>query len=384
MQDFRTERLLQLTVLASFLLALVNHLLPPKAFSATQLLFDYEFGLTRRGLFGAMLNLVAGPGISVGEVYAAAAFLNLAGAIALLVFLQKRFSQSMAGYFVQILAFNSFAFASFLGNTGYLDAALLALSLVALSTDGSRMHGLALRLGILVPAMLLHENMLPYFSVLIGFDLWLANAGRADRAWRAIAPILVAAGLLVALALSTGFSPDEAQSYAVHLQDKAGFRLDPNSTDVAGRSIRDNFALMAELRQTTKYWAWVLFDGVPLLAMSLWLIWLGLRVMGPGASGLSRLFLIGAILAPLSLNFIAFDVVRFGAASVLSGFVALGLLLRHINGAWERMDKTLTWPLFLLVLILNANIFTIEVNIGAGHTSQFPWVLLDQLKWMAR
>lgn len=375
-------QVLRLATGFSFLFALVNHLLPPKAFSATQLLFDYELGLTRRGLAGELLNLFTGSSVSVAEIHTAAAIVTLIGAGAFYLFLSRQLPQQISTYLILILAFNSFAFSSFVGNSGYLDALLLVVTALALSSDAATTRGLVLRLGLCVLGSMFHENMLPYFTVLIGFDLWLARKGSRFALIIATTPALVAAATVAYLAIFGEFTAMEAGRYAAHLQLKAEFGLDATSTDVAGRGITQNFALMAELRSTTKYWAWVLFDGVPLLAMSLWLIWLAQRLLGE-TTAITRIFLIGAILAPISLNVIAFDVVRFGAASVLSGFIVIAVLMRHIPDAEERLQQSLSWPLFTLLLVLNANIFTIQVNVGAGHTSQFPWVLLGQLKWLA-
>lgn len=369
-------RLLRLAAVASLLLALVNHLLPPKAFAATQLLFDYDFGLVRRGLVGALSGPFLGAEASRGEILALAASVTLAGTLALAAFLWRRLRGDVAGWLLLVLALNSFALASFIGNTGYLDGVLLALTVLALTLPVSR-AGLAGRLALVVAGVLVHENMLPYFAVLIGFDLWLR---RGDARGLALLPVLAGLGTVAALALWAEPDPERAALIAEHLRTRTAFISDENALDVAGRSIGANFALMAEMRATVKYWAWVLFDGLPLLAMALWLIWLGLRLLGPGA-GLSRLALAGAVLAPLSLNVIAFDVVRFGVASVLAGFLALALLLAHVPGARARLAEALSWPHFLLVLVLNANIFTIQVNEGAGHMAQFPWVLIRQLQW---
>ena len=383
MGEFRQQQLLRVAAALSFLLALLNHLLPPKAFSATQLLFDYEFGLARRGLFGELLNLVTGAQVTVTEVYATAALLSFAGAAGFYLFLSRYMLGQVSGYLVLILALNTFAFSSFVGSTGYLDAALLGVTLLALSTDARQNIGLLLRLALCVVGVLIHENMLPYFTVLIGLDLWLARKDLPLAFPIAISPVLAGLISVAALAAFAGFSPEQAVSYAEYLQGKAAFGLDPTSTDVAGRTIGDNFALMRELRGTTKYWAWVMFDGLPLLGMSLWLIWLALKVLGDAADRPTRVFLLAAVMAPLSLNIIAFDVVRFGAASVLSGFLVLVLLTRYVPGSAGRLEQVLGWTLFLLVLVLNVNMFTIQVNVGAGHTSQFPWVILTQLQWLA-
>jgi hypothetical protein len=383
MSEFRQMQLLRLAAVLSFVLALVNHLLPPKAFAATQLLFDYSQGLARRGLVGQGLDYLIRGKVSVSEIYLAAALITLAGALAFYVFLARNLPQTRSAYMVIILALNSFAFASFIGNTGYLDGLLLLIAVVALSIDAGRLSGVVARLLLVVPGVLIHENMLPYFAVLIGFDLWLAHKGRKNALLIAASPVLVGAFLLALLVLLARFTPEQAQAFADGLQARAGFGLDPNSTVVVGRSIGDNFALMADLRGTTKYWAWVLFDGVPLFLMSLWLIWLGRKLLAPSAHPLTALLMVGAILAPLSLNVIAFDVVRFGVASVLAGFVVIALLIRADPEARARLEQVLSWPLFVVLLVLNANIFTMQVNILSGHTSQFPWVLLTQLKWFS-
>jgi len=382
MGEQRQLQVLRIAAAVSFLLALVNHLLPPKAFAATQLLFDYSSGVRRRGLVGSALDLVFGAHVSVGEIYAVVVLMALFGAGAFYVFLMRTLPGTVPSMLLVILALNSFAFSSFVGNTGYLDTVLLGATLLAISTDGRGRAGLVVRLLVCVLGVFIHENMLPYFTVLIAFDLWLARGGAARSLVVVASPVLVAVVTVAILAAVTRETPEQAATFAAHLQAGAGFRLDPHSTDVAGRSIGQNFALMADLRHTRKYWGWVLFDGVPLGLMSLWLIWLALKVAGQGAGALTRWILVGAVAAPLSLNLIAFDVVRFGVASVLVGFVVIAVLTRYQEGAGERLQATLSWPLFTLLLVVNANIFTIEVNIGAGHSSQFPWVLLTQLKWL--
>ncbi len=383
MGDMRQMQILRITAAVSFLLALVNHVLPPKAFAATQLLFDYSQGLTRRGLVGQILTLVFPDKVSVGQIYAVAAGISLLGALAFYLFLKRTLPEQTSALLLIILALNSFAYSSFIGNTGYLDGMLLTLTLLALSSKATTRAGLAVRLALTVLGAMVHENMLPYFTLLIGFDLFLARRGQTRALGVALLPLGVGLVTVAALATLGRFSPDQAADFAAHLQARAGFGVDPTATVVAGRGIGGNFDLMANLHKTTKYWAWVLFDGVPLGLMSLWLFWLAGRLLGPLAPRSARLLLAAVLLAPLSLNVIAFDVVRFGAASVLAGFVAIALILRHIPEAAPRLTKILTWPHFLLLLVLNANMFTIEINIGSGHTSQFPWVLLTQLKWFA-
>ncbi len=253
---------------------------------------------------------------------------------------------------------------------------LVALTVIALLSDGRTSYRILIRLLCVTLGVLAHENMLPYFAVLIGLDLLLANRNGKNGLVLVALPVISGITVRALFAAFAGFSAEETATFAEHLQSKADFRLAPISTDVAGRSIASNFVLMSELRGTNRYWTRVLFDGVPLLILSAWLLWPAFQIVGRDTNAKIGLLLTGAVLASISLNFIAFEAVRFGVVSVLCGFIAITLLLKHVPNTAERREKVLSWPHFVLVLVLNASIFSIEVNAGAGHLSQFPWVLL--------
>ena len=382
MGELRQVQLLRVAAAASFFLAIINHLLPPKSFAATQLLFDYEFGFTRRGLFGSLLNFVVGPSVSMQEIYLTCAIITLAATLGFYFFLLRELSGSLSGLLLLILALNSFAFSSFTGNTGYLDGVLLTLVLIALLSDARSNTGLVVRIAVCFVGVLIHENMLPYFALLFGLEILLARDADKSAIRAAVLPPIAGIGTVVVLVLFGEMPADMIAGYVSHIEGKANFAFDPNSTDVAGRTLLENFALMQDMRGTTKYWAWVLFDGVPLFLMALFMIWLGQRMLGDQARAIAKISLVLAVLAPQSLNLIAFDVVRFGVVSVLCGFLCVAIILRHVDGAASRLQRGFGWPVFTLLLVLNANVFTIEVNAGSGHTSQFPWVLVQQLEWM--
>jgi len=376
MDEHTEERLLRITLIASLFFLVVNHLTGPKAFPATQLLFDYRDGLARRGLAGEVLNLFALPEISSGEIRAALVLITLSGLTALVAFLWLRLAGQRAGKILLILLLNSFALASFAGNVGYLDGLLVVLCVGALATNANTNSGLLARLLVMIVGVLTHENMLPYFAMLFAFDLWLSG-----RRAVAFAPMVLGALMVAFLAFFTGRGPDEALAYADWLQSKSGFDVDPEATIVAGRGLAENFALMEGLRGTTQYKAWLLFDGLPLFGLTLWLIWLNLNLLGKAAARSAGLMMSAAVLAPLSLNIIAFDVVRFGVASVIVGALATALILKQQEGARTRLEATMTWPHALLVLVLVSNMFTTQVSTAAGHLSQCPWILREHLTW---
>jgi len=379
----RQLQLLRMAVAFSFLLLLANHLLPPKAFAATQLLFDYSAGFIRRGLTGEAIMRLLGPTITGREIVMSCAVITFTGLVGFYLFLRRGVVESRATLLILILALNSFAMASFTGSTGYLDALLLLAAVMALSSDAGTGAGLAARILLVMVSVLIHENMLPYFALLVGFDLFLARQHQTMPLIPASLPLAGGAVMVVLVVLNGQFSADEAAAFAEYVQGKAMFGVDNTSLEVLNRTVSDNLALMSDLHSTRKYWAWIIYDGVPLAAMAGWLFWVGGRMLDQDDGALPRLLLGLAILAPLSLNLIAFDVVRFGAASVIVGFLALAVILRHVPGAEARLSDTLTWPHFIVVLVLNVNIFTSDINDVVSHETQFPWVLLSQLKWLS-
>ncbi|MDQ7081030.1 MAG: hypothetical protein Q9M41_10225 [Paracoccaceae bacterium] len=168
----------------------------------------------------------------------------------------------------------------------------------ALSLDPRRRLSVALKVVAALIGVLVHENMLPYFLMLLAFDLYLARPGTGQALVRASLPVIAGAGMVTALFLFTHSTAEQAQALVTHLQDKAEFRIATDAAIVSASGFARNLAYMAQQHGTLHYWVWVLFDGLPLALMSLWLIWLGLRLLGRQATAMTRLLLVGAIIAP--------------------------------------------------------------------------------------
>ena len=375
--------LMRLTAVAIFF-AIVRNLLPPNAFTATVLLFDYEFGLVRRGLIGELANFYWGDTVSQTEVFALSAALTLFGVAATAALFFRWFSATLAGALLLLLLFSSFAFSAIIASTGYLDLLLIGMVCLVMLTDPAQHLGVLLRGLVCVIGLLMHEVMLPYFAVFLAFDIWLARPlqGAESRVAVSLVP-LIAGFAAFAVILVWGQLPAEnIDAYLQHIEAKSEFSAEPEATVVMERTLGDNMRMMAEKRQKADYRAWVLFDGLPLLAMTLWLIWLNFKLLARNAGGITRILLLGAIFAPLSLNVIAFDVVRFGALSVFVGFLAIISQMRTDPGVHDRLTTVMSWPVFVIVLLLNLNVAVNQINTGEGHQFLFPWALVEQLSWL--
>ncbi len=371
-------------VVVVFAIAIMQHLLPPNGFSGTVLLFDYEFGMIRRGLLGALANYYFGENASVAEVLTFSALMSLFGLFSLMILAARSLFDGLHGLLVALLLFTSFAFNAIVGSTGYMDMVLIGMVALVMLTDPARVFGILLRIIVVCVGVFIHEAMLPYFAVFISLEIWMrCRDERAVARWaKTLIPFLAA---LVAFGAVTEYGKlpvDQIPAYIEYIQAKAGFSTDPEATVVLERSLADNMAFMNIKRAEMGYRGWVILDGIPLLLMTFWLIWLNLRILPEDSGSLTKLLLVGAILAPTSLNVIAFDVVRFGSTSVLIGFLTVISQLRSNPRAYGRLKEIITWPLFVVILVLNQSVVVTQINVGDAQKFGFPWALVEQLGWV--
>ncbi|MCP5086495.1 MAG: hypothetical protein GY952_06815 [Rhodobacteraceae bacterium] len=405
------NRWMQRLVFLVFFLVILKFLLPPTAFSSTVLLFDYEFGIIRRGLTGSLLNFFWGDSVSRNEVFVAAAAVSLFGLLAVLAVLVRFLFSNLTHLKLALLLVTSFAFSAIVGSTGYLDLVLIGFTCTAILTDPTRMTGVLARCLAAFVGVFVHEIMLPYFAVFLAADIWLArNSGTlASRLRVAFLPLAAALLGFVTLVTTAQIERDELSQWHAYINAKSELEVgviggknnaekfpeiyeyvvgekklsvDPEAMVVQNRSISDNLRVMQKKRQEFGYMGWVIFDGMPLFLMMLWVIHLNMRVLGGGASWADRLAVTSAILAPQSLNIIAFDIVRFGALSVLVGFLLIVSQLRGNEAASDRLHGFLTMPVFIVVLVLNQFVTVTQLNSGTAHQHTVPWVVLKQFEWM--
>ncbi|MBD3679392.1 MAG: hypothetical protein HUJ27_13475 [Rhodobacteraceae bacterium] len=379
MQDSTLRTFRGLTIL-SLVLALANHLLPPTQYSATQLLVTYDGGFVRRGMGGELLSLVLPDRVRIPEIYLAAFMITLAGAASFYVALFARMRGSLTTMLLMLIALNSFAFSSFVGSTGYLDGLLMVLAATALASPSEANWGLAMRVALLLFGALIHEVMVPYFMMLIALDIWLAEEGR--RRWRAALPVVAGCSAVILLFTLGDVTPEISAKIVENVRARAAFAPHEGGLQTIAFSMTDHLAFAEQHRAHASHNTMLLFDGVPLGAMVLWIWWLGTRLLGDGQAGARLIFLL-VLLAPLSLNMVAVDVARFFCAAALSGFLALGLILVRVPGARARLAETLTLGHALAVLVLSSNLFTYEFNSGTGYMAQAPWIWFEQGAWFA-
>ena len=151
----------------SLLLIIIVRMRPPSAWAKTQLLFNYDFGFQRRALTGQIVSFFKPDGVTHGAMHWLTAGMTLTAVACLLLFVVRNLMKSDAGVPVAAGFMTSVGLATFIGNTGNLDAGLLMCALLCLLLPANGLLFLLLRVAICGIGVLIHENMLPYFTPLI-------------------------------------------------------------------------------------------------------------------------------------------------------------------------------------------------------------------------
>lgn len=377
-----TNRFYVLVALIAVFFALFTNVFPPIGYSLTQLLIDYSHGFSRRGLFGAMFTFVVGDTVSLSQAYIASLCITLSGAAAILMYLWAAFKSSIQGIWLFLLCVCSFAFGSFLGHTGYLDGVIIlcfVLALVALRYGWSGYMGAC---ALVVIAVLIHENALPYITVALSCVIWLSldRHGFWCKAVIAAGPIIVGVITVMSLWVFAQLTADATAALITTIENRADFPLDQGALEMLGRSFNDNLQYLDAKRQVGGYLVWMTFDGGILGVMSLFVMCLALR-LAQARDICSKLLIVGAILAPWSLVFVAVDVMRFGAISVIVGFLITAHVIKTDPEAQSKLGDFLTLPVFLIVLICNLQSGNQQLNISKNHFSKFPYALKIHEGW---
>ncbi|QMU59478.1 MAG: hypothetical protein GKR98_15600 [Boseongicola sp.] len=347
---------------ALFLIAL-SRMRAPYLWAETQFLFTYDMGFQRRGLFGEILSWAYPVGMSQTDVHSVALLMSMTVAFATFFYFRDRFQVAEPGGILLLLFATSIGTATVIGNTGYLDQLLVVLTLIAVSMQSTTV-GIVLRLVMVAVGVLVHENMLPYFAPLIGLELWLRRpeAPMVNRLMMAlIMPVF--ATVIAALVIVFGTYPLES-SAALHayIDSRAlGFDFRPDTLDPlvdlpAGQGVH------AEAWATNDYiFRLTSYGGVGFVMIAL--TFLPMLAAMSHRPLVDRIAATGAIVAPLSLMVVAFDVSRFMAIALLNVFLVAAMMLSRDEKFARNLSARLSPNLVVSILVLSGIFVLRDLNI---------------------
>ncbi|HSF64776.1 MAG TPA: hypothetical protein VLA78_10335 [Paracoccaceae bacterium] len=371
--------------LASILLVVVVRLRPPTDWVLTHFTFTYDVGFQRRALFGDLLAWLTPDGITRAAGNGVAVILTLVSTALIVAFVWRRcrVAQGAAGGLWLVLFATSLGLATWIGNTGYLDTLAILPVLAALSLDTTRPSRVVTACALVAGASLFHENALPYFAPLVAADIWLRNAGRPlpQRMAAALAPLGAGiAGTWAILHFGTHPADMLPQLRALSEARSLDFPAWPSAVDVLAHlppGARSTFDLT---------WS----NGFYAIWLSVFILF-GLIVLVPTVVLVlaaarhrplpDRLAIAAAILAPLSLMFVAFEVSRFIAVAMLNAYLVGALLLRHDAAFAAGLARVLTPANVIVLLMLHGHLMLQDMNRHAVFYGGAPGALFTQVSW---
>jgi hypothetical protein len=296
----------------------------PNAWALSQLQITYATGLVKRGLLGQLLY--SAHVRSLHAVMACCWLEELLLAVLLSIFTWRSGLLSEQRNPAVVAAFAAGYAVTFLAHlVGYHDIILLALGVSVILIRDTR-----LRLVVAVPAcicaLLIHENFLLAVFPAILFSFVVDGEQERNQGER-YALLLAAISLLVTLGLAFGASltPQALARFERGTVARSAYPVDASVFSLLGMSTLDNLKLNLHVIRT--YWWWwgelavILMVMGPLLAL---LVYSGMQQ----SSGRRRMLFLCASFAPLLLNLLGWDNVRWACLCTVTTYLNLGVLTR--------------------------------------------------------
>jgi hypothetical protein len=351
----------------SIVYALLSGFRLPSRWATTNLILDYHFGFTKRGLFGELLDFLRAPPYPYSFL-AAVAYSIFLIALSLLLYLFWK-GREVSGRSTLIFAgfFTSVGFVFLVHEVGYLDHIGLLIAAICLLT-GSSSAGICVRLALCALGILVHEAFMLMFLPVVLADTWLAS--------RSMLRVLTVAVPCVFLGAHLGhYKAETPQSAEVAYYN--GKLSDSQITEDAIEPLRlglsENLKVMAYYYHEAKYLRiFVAPIGVvaPLTIFFLWIV--NSILIDAGIRLPSRLIFMAAGLSPFALNLVAWDEVRFITLVQVTSFLLVLSVTRRLG--WRTLASPRLRELTVLAVAVIALSLCSEVTLFDGYVMQkFPF-----------
>ena len=364
------------------LLVIVTHLKGPSLWAQTQLLFDYDLGFQRRTLVGEIVSWIFPNGLTHDQIHAVAFFLSLSMILTVTGLLWSRYQNAVSGPALILMYVSSIGTAAVIGATGYLDMALYVL-VVGILLSPTSTFGLSIRIVFVTLGMLIHENFLPYFAGIVFLDSCIRNENQTIVTRVLRSALLPLWGVVLGVVLfGFGVQPFEniwplienAKAKAVDFEIRAA-ALEPLVAFPEGKQASYDTVWGSE-QYIWRLTAFGLTGGVALV-LSLFPVFQATA----NRDLLDRLLVIAAIVAPITLLFVAFDISRFVAIAILNVFLVSAILVKSWDGFDARLKEAITPIIFVTLLALGGQTALRDFNSGGWESDVFPYSLLMQTDW---
>jgi len=354
----------------------------PNVWSYTHFLFNYDFGFTKRGLIGEILNKLNDSYLMTYDFFlifsAVIFFMN----IILISLLLKNLIDSRKSVFIGCsLVFSSSLAVVFLSHSiGYFDHIGLLIALITQKISG--FYRKIIFLFISMPfALLIHEAILIIFFPVIFMSL-LFSIEKKDFVIKKITILsFFSASMFLLTLLISNYNLEKSEAYEMHdnLQASIRFSLRKDAFNVLHRDSKDNFQLMknAWLKNKNRFLELTpsILATAPTIAI---FIYFSILLLKKSKTDIYLIVLsVLAALSPLLLHFFGWDMHRWNTLTITTSFIMLNIAYSSKLKNQPTMTLNLTtsnhiYPAFIFVIFLNG---ASSIPLFDGYrVEQFPFI----------
>ena len=360
----RIESAARILIMVVFVNSILRGIRTPGRWAATHLLFNYDYGFTKRALLGSLVGVLHLPSLYHYPFFFWFAVLVFTADTLLLITLLAKIVHvdQTTPKLVALLFASSLSPVFFAHTIGYSDELTLLVALVALMIEGFYSRSLFVCTCFL-PSLFVHEaGFLLFFPLLFlrfGVDLV------ARPTWQRLATL---AALTLCLGVAdfilgrSHLDPTSAEAMHRALQLRADYHLRHDAFQVLTRNIADNWRVTTELwrdAEFREYFFSSLWVTLPTVFYLLWSSWTA--VPSSRYSSIVRLLVASASLAPLSLHLLGWDFVRWDTLAITTSFLSFVVVKLYLPSVPNTERDTshrhsLVAPAILIVLNLSSTV----------------------------
>jgi hypothetical protein len=351
----------------TILYSVLRGLRSPNLWSATQFLFNYDFGFSKRGLVGTLLAQMGLPVLYTYELFFWCSFALFSANLLLLIALCARGARQQ-NWPLQCAAaafFSSMGVVFLTHTVGYVDhlGLLVALAALAIRRFWPRLVFTAVFFSL---TLLIHEAGFLIFGPFLAFALLLEiPPGRPGVGGWCLLVLAVAVSAEALVLGSATLSQAATDGMYQSLQRYADYPLRRDAFDVLIRDVSANMAITAS-KWHEPFFVTAAVTSVPVvfpgIAFMLWLTHSALKFQGRGAALV--VFAYVASLSPLALHLFGWDGVRWNTLAITTSF----LVFLAVATATPRSSAQPTPPISRYPLLFPACVFLVLFNLGTSVT----------------
>ena len=346
----------------------------PNIWSYSHFLFNYEFGLVKRGLIGEIIKHFNSTWLSSYDFFVIVSALILIANIVLLSLLIRDLlnSKNLVLIGCSIIFVSSLAVVFLSHSIGYFDHIGLLITLVAI-----RINGFSKKVLFLLPsltfALLVHEAIaiifFPIIFMSLLFDVQAENR-KHQFIWLVLFSTLVVS--FTWLVSNSTIEKLEAREMYSNLQAQTGYALRKDAFDVLHRRGKDNLIIMNKKWLQAEQLHQFRDSLLAILPVLLTLMYLMVYMLRKSNTKVYLVILaVLASLSPQLLHVFGWDMHRWNTLTITTSFLMLYVVYRSKNRRLLTELPNGIYPIFILVTFLNG-ISTIKLFDGYSIKS-FPF-----------